>query len=173
MSITKTQKNADKTTSDVKTTASKSLDILKELALELLQLMGTNAKADVSFDQENDSLVVTIESTEETGLLIGRKGETLSAIQTILGVLLKQKTSEWQRVVVNVGDYREKEEDYLRNLALSTASRAKETGEPQSLYNLNPGQRRIVHMVLSEDTSITTESMGEGNERYLVVAVKK
>ena len=172
MSITKTQKSVTKVKKDVKFSAGKSQDILKELVAELLKLMGATSKADVSYDQENEALVVTIEGGDETGLLIGRKGETLGSIQTILGVLLKQKTGEWQRVVVNVGDYREKEEDYLRNLGLTAASRAKETGEPQSLYNLNPGQRRIIHMVLAEDTGIETESVGEGNERYLVVKTK-
>lgn len=172
MSITKTQKVTTKDKKEVVVSAEKTQEILKELTGELLTLMSTTANAEVSYDQENDSFIVTIESTEETGLLIGRKGETLTGIQTILGVLLKQKTGDWKRVVVNVGDYREKEEDYLRNLGLSAAARAKETGTPQSLYNLNPAQRRIVHMVLAEDTTIETESLGEGNERYLIVKAK-
>ena len=94
------------------------------------------------------------------------------SIQTILGILLKQKTGEWKRVTVDVGDYLEKEEGYLKNLAESTAARAKETGEPQNLYNLKPSQRRIIHMELSKDSSISTESVGEGEERYLVVSAK-
>ena len=97
----------------------------------------------------------------------------MASLQVVFGVLLKQKVGEWNRVVVNVGDYREKEEEYLRNLAQSTAQRAKETGEPQSLYNLKSWQRRIVHMALSEDKDLTTESVGEGEERYLVVKANK
>jgi spoIIIJ-associated protein len=146
---------------------------LQGLAEELLTLMSTSSKCEVSYDKENEAYVVNIEAGDETGLLIGKKGETLSSIQTVLGLLLKQKTGEWNRVVVNVGDYREKEEDYLKNLATATADRAKETGEPQSLYNLKPWQRRVVHMALGEDSEITTESMGEGEERYLVVKPKK
>lgn len=172
MSITKTQKATTKDKAEVVVSAEEIQKILSSLSEELLTLMSTTSKAEVSYDQENDSFVVTIESGEETGLLIGRKGETLTSIQTILGVLLKNKIGEWKRVVVNVGDYREKEEDYLRNLGLSAAARAKETGNPQSLYNLNPAQRRIVHMVLSEDSTIETESLGEGSERYLVVKSK-
>ena len=151
----------------------KSITTLKKISEELLELMSTRAKVDVSFDKENDALVVDIDAGEETGLLIGKKGETLASIQTILGILLKQKTGEWTRVVVNVGDYRQKEEDYLRNLAAATAQRAKETGEPQSLYNLKPWQRRVVHMALSEDAETSTESLGEGEERYLIVKPKK
>jgi spoIIIJ-associated protein len=172
MTKIKKQKKEDKPAVDSNFSASERLDILKDLTNNLLELMGTTSKGVVSYDQENDALIVTIEGGEETGLLIGRKGETLTSIQTMLSILLKQSVGDWHRVVVNVGDYRQKEEDYLKNLAESTASRAKETGEPQSLYNLNPAQRRIVHMTLSEDSQIVTESMGEGNERYLIVKVK-
>lgn len=150
----------------------KQVDILKKLSEELLSLMGTKAQVDVSYDKEGDVFVVDIDADEETGLLIGKKGETLGSIQTILGVLLKQKLGEWKRVVVNVGDYRQKEEEYLKGLAASTAQRAKETGEPQSLYNLKPWQRRVVHLSLSEDPEISTESEGEGEERHLVIKPK-
>ena len=146
--------------------------ILKELTDGLLGLMGTKAKADISFDQENDALLVNIDAGDETGLLIGKRGETLTSLQTILGIILKQKIGEWKRVVVNVGDYREKEEDYLKNLGLSAAERARETGEDQPLYNLKPGQRRIIHLTLANEKGIETESVGEGEERYLVVRAK-
>ncbi len=150
----------------------KNIESLQKIADKLLSLMSTKATAKVSYDKTNEAYVVDVEAGDETGLLIGKKGETLSSIQTMLGILLKQKTDEWNRVIVNVGDYREKEEDYLRNLATTTAERAKETYEPQSLYNLTPGQRRIVHMTLSEDDAIETESVGEGNERYLIIKAK-
>ncbi len=151
-------------------------DKIKELQKatdELFDLMSTKAKAKVSFDKKNEAFMVDVEAGDETGLLIGKKGETLSSIQTILGFLLKQKTGEWYRVLVNVGDYREKEEGYLKDLAASTAQKAKETGEPQNLYNLKPWQRRIVHLVLAEDKDLVTESEGEGEDRYLVIKSKK
>jgi spoIIIJ-associated protein len=147
--------------------------ILKELADELLSLMATKATAEVSFDKDNECYLININGGDETGLLIGKKGETLLSLQTLLGIMLKQKTGEWERVTVNVGDYLEKEEEYLKNLAESAASRAKETGEPQSLYNLKPNQRRIIHLSLSTDKEIVTESLGEGEERYLVVKAVK
>ena len=155
-------------------TQNKNIDLLKGLAEELFSLMSlSDAKIDVEYDKENEAYVVNVDAPDETGLLIGKKGETLASLQVVFGVLLKQKVGEWNRVVVNVGDYREKEEEYLRNLAQSTAQRAKETGESQSLYNLKAWQRRIVHMALSEDKDLTTESVGEGEERYLVVKANK
>lgn len=142
---------------------------LEELTNELLSLMTVSATTSVEYDKEGEVYTVNIDAGDATGLLIGKKGETLSSIQTVLGVLFKQKTGEWNKIVVNVGDYREKEEDYLKNLAASTALRAKETGNPQSLYNLKAWQRRIVHLALSEDKDIVTESEGEGENRYLIV----
>jgi len=151
----------------------KKTEELQKLVDELLSLMGTGAKAGVSYDKESDAFIIDIDAGDETGLLIGKKGETLTSLQTVLGIMFKQKTGEWNRVVVNVGDYREKEEQYLKDLAASTADRVKETGEPQSLYNLKPWQRRVVHLALSEESGIVTESEGEGEDRYLVVKPKK
>ncbi len=145
---------------------------LQKLSEELFSLMAVNVKSQISWDEENESLVVNLDSGDEAGLLIGRKGETLAGIQLVLAVMLKQRIGEWVRVLVNVGDYREKEEDYLKNLATSAAKRAKETGEPQFLYNLKSGQRRIIHLYLSEDKEIQTESEGEGRDRHLVVRAK-
>ena len=151
----------------------RTTDLLQRTVDEVLSLMSVSATAEVSFDKKEEAFMVNIEAGDATGLLIGKKGETLSSLQTVLGIMLKQKTGEWTRVVVNVGDYREKEEDYLKGLAESSAARAKETGEPQNLYNLKPWQRRIIHMYLSEDPDVVTESQGEGEERYLVVQSKK
>ena len=76
-------------------------------------------------------------------------------------------------MVGNVGDWREKQEEHLRILAKEAAERAKETGNPQPIYNLTPSQRRIVHMELTNDKEVVTESTGEGDERYLVISPKK
>lgn len=145
------------------------VEILKSIVDELFTLMGVKVNVDVSYESENEAFLVNIDGKDETGLLIGRKGETLSSIQTVLSAIFKTKTGEWLRVLVNVGDYREKEEDYLKGLAKTTSARAKETGEAQPLYNLKPGQRRIIHLYLSGDAEIETESVGEGEERYLLI----
>lgn len=147
-------------------------ELIQEAAQELLSLMGTKAQPEVEEDVANNSFVVNIKTEDETGLLIGRRGETLASIQSVLSLLVRQKLGDWERIVVNVGDWREKEEDRLKVLAQGAAERAKETGEPQPLYNLTAGQRRVVHVYLSEDDTVATESVGEGDERYLVVKPK-
>jgi len=146
--------------------------ITQKFVDELLTLMASQAKAEVTLDKTNDVLLVNIDSGEETGLLIGRQGETLLALQSIIGIAVKQLLGEWKRVAVDIADWREKQEEHLKDLATSTALRAIETGEDQPLYNLTPAQRRVVHMALAERDDVTSESVGEGPDRYLVIKVK-
>ena len=146
--------------------------VLKEVASELLKLMGVNVEIEVEEDKENEALLVNIKSDEEAGLLIGNRGRTINSIQIILGMIYRQKTGEWKRILVNVADWREREQTRLESLAEITSQRALDTGEPQSLYNLTSAQRRIVHMSLSENNQIETESAGEGKDRYLLVKPK-
>lgn len=147
--------------------------LVKEIAEELLGLMGTKARPNISEDKKNDAIVVDIETDDEAGLLIGNRGDTLNSLQAIAGQIFRQKFGEWQRIIVNVSDWRERQEQRLTELAVQTAQRAKDSGESQVLYNLTPAQRRIVHLTLAENKKIETESLGEGQERYLVIRPKK
>ena len=144
---------------------------IQKLTEELLSLAGVSAQVEV-IDLGENTYEVNLSTDDETGLLIGFRGENINAIQTVLGIMLKGQTGEWARLVVNVGDYREKQEEKLKELADQSADRAVETKEPQPIYNLNAAQRRVVHMHLSERTDITTESEGVEPERYLVVKSK-
>lgn len=170
MAVKKTK--TKKETKTKETPLKDKVSLVQKLIDKLLELMGTKAKAVVTEDKENEAIKINIETDEEAGLLIGRHGETLDALQVILGMMVFQESKEWARIIVNVGDWREKQEDQLKNLALQAAERARETGEPQTLFNLNASQRRIVHMVLTEEKDIETESSGEGKERYLVIKQK-
>lgn len=156
----------------VKKAKKTEFDTIEKLTNKFLALMGTSAKAKVSEDKDNEVFVIDIESDKEKGLLIGHHGETLSSLQTILGMAVKNEIGDWRRLAVNVGDWRERQEEQLTKLAKEVAERAKQTGQVQPLYNLTPAQRRVVHLVLSEDPGIETESTGEGAERYLMVKPK-
>lgn len=152
-----------------------SKNFLKETektAQELLSLMGLTGSMQASEDKANDAVLLQLE-TEDARVLIGHHGETISAFQMLLGQILRQRTGEWKRILVNVGDWRERREETLRNLARSAASRVKETGDAQPIYDLTPSERRIVHMELSDDSEVTTESEGEGRDRHLVVKPRK
>lgn len=144
--------------------------IISSTAEELLSSVGLQGTILVSSEEESFSVHI---ETDSIAMLIGRYGETISAFQYILGQLVQQKTGEWKRIVVDCGDYRKKQEDSLKNLALVTVQKVKETGEPQSVYDLTPEQRRLVHIFLAEDPEVETRSEGEGRDRYLIVDLKK
>ena len=86
--------------------------------------------------------------------------------------MLRQKTGEWHTLTVDIEGWRDKQNDKLKQLALQTAEKVKQTGLPQPLYNLTASQRRIIHLELSTQEGIQTESQGEGKERYLLVSPK-
>jgi len=144
------------------------VETIEKLTKELFSLAGVDVKIVVS-ENEEGVYEVNLETPEETGLLIGFRGENINAIQTVLGIMVKGVTGEWVRIVVNVGDYRQKQEQKLFVLADQSADRAIETKEPQPIYNLTAGQRRIIHMYLSKRADVLTESQGEEPERFLVV----
>ncbi|OGM60343.1 hypothetical protein A2892_03320 [Candidatus Woesebacteria bacterium RIFCSPLOWO2_01_FULL_39_10b] len=144
-----------------------SLKLTKKISESILDLMTVDAKVVVIPDEEG-SITVDI-NTSEAGLVIGNRGRTLDAIQTLIAMMVRQKLGEWKRIVVNTSDWREKEKERLEQLALRTAERVKETGRQESLYNLSSSQRRIVHLTLAGQSEVKTESIGEGKDRYLVI----
>jgi spoIIIJ-associated protein len=101
--------------------------------------------------------------------LIGFHGRTLESFQIILGILVFRKVGSWVKVYVNVGDYREKREEALMHMAQQAAERVLATGKEVTLAHLSPSERRVVHLTLSGDERIMTESQGDGDGRVLVV----
>ena len=146
---------------------------IEKKVTELFELIGINSKVEVLYDSEENTASINIEGGNETGLLIGHHGQTIGSLQSVISLMVKQEVGEWVRIIVNVGDYREKQEEHLIRLANETLERARQTGEPQPIYNLTPAQRRVVHLELAKNDDVVSESTGEGDERYLVVSLKK
>ena len=143
---------------------------IEEKTVKLMDLLGSKAKVDVV--EKDDSFSINLKAEEETGLLIGRHGETINSIQAILALSLREELED-KKIFVNVGDWREKQEEKLNEMAEQIYQRVIDTGEPQPIYNLTPSQRRIIHLALSEKKDVETESTGEGENRYLLVKPKK
>lgn len=145
---------------------------IEKITKELIKLIGVDADIDTRVDKKEKSLFldITVDSSV-TGLLIGHKGKNLFALQVIIGLSARDDLEDY-RLNLDVNGWREKENQRLIELAEKTVEKAVETGESQNLYNLSPSQRRIIHMHLSEKKEITTESSGEGNERFLIISPK-
>ncbi|MFH0750195.1 MAG: R3H domain-containing nucleic acid-binding protein [Candidatus Gottesmanbacteria bacterium] len=143
---------------------------IKDITEDLLKRLGI--AGDVSIDtDESGAYRVNIE-TEETGLLIGFHGRTLESFQMMLGMIVAKELGSWERVYVNVGDYREKREEALMYMAQRASERAITTGRPVELSHLSAAERRVIHLTLSGDERVSTESAGEGRERKLVISPK-
>jgi spoIIIJ-associated protein len=153
-------------------TEDKTKKAIKETAQKLLQLMGfKEIKVELSVD-ENDVFHLDIDC-EDSGILIGHHGETLSSLQLIVSLVVYKRLGKWQRILVNVGDWREKRIEALKKMALNATQRVKFSNEEVFLPHLNAGERRIIHLYLADHPDVTTESVGEGEERRLVIKPKK
>lgn len=155
---------------------------IKKLTKEFLKEMGfADAKIDVV--QEEELFKINIESGEdraspeamqaERRMLIGYHGETISALQLLLSLFIYHQEEKWVKILVNVGDYRKKREEQLKELAQKAAQRVKFSGRPVSLSGLSSFERRAVHLVLKDDPEVESFSEGEGKWRVLVVAPKQ
>jgi spoIIIJ-associated protein len=145
---------------------------IKEFVTKYFELLGIAVDYDLELSDESViNLKLRVEK-DSAGLIIGNKGSNLFAFQTILRSVFRSKFNDDVKFFVDIDDWRGKEEQRLQDLASKTAERVVETGEPQNLYNLTPSQRRIIHICLSKELGIKTESFGEGTDRYLVVSPK-
>lgn len=110
---------------------------------------------------------------KDMGLLIGRKGETLNAVQFILGLIVNRNREEKVRVVLDVEDYRKKREESLEALALRLSDRVKKTRKNVVMRPMSSQERRIVHTALQGDPQISTYSLGDEPNRKVVISLKK
>lgn len=107
------------------------------------------------------------------GILIGKRGQTLEAIQYLVEKVVNRKSEERLRVSIDVGGYQAKKRQKLENLAERTAQKAKKNGKPATLGQLNAHDRRIVHLALKSDGDVITKSVGNGLLRKLLVLPKR
>jgi len=161
-----------KETTKKATISKKDVKEVSKIASELFSLIGVDVEIKATEDKKNDAILISVKAEKESGLLIGARGETLISLQTIISMIFQQKSEKWIRILLNIADWREKEEERLKRMAEQVAERARTTKEPQTLYNLTANQRRIIHMALSEEDDLATESQGEGRNRYLTIKVK-
>jgi len=147
-------------------TAALAQDILENL------LRGMNIQARVAVRAVSDPIVLDVE-TDNGGLIIGRRGETLSALQYLVNVLIGKRTRRWTKVVIDVEHWRDRREETLRALALRQADRVRQQQRPVALDPMPAGERRIIHVTLQDQHDIETHSEGEEPNRRLVITLKR
>ena len=142
--------------------------LVSELLDYFLGAMGVVAETYIRDDEEDGSLTFEIEG-QDAGLLIGRRGETLQALQFIVRMVTNRQLGRKAYVVIDIEDYRERRIQMLRRLARRTAGRVASSGREDSLDPMSPAERRIVHMALANHPEVHTESEGEGSDRRVII----
>ncbi len=137
----------------------------------IFERMGVSAKAE-SGEGEDGSIKVDI-SGDSTGVLIGRRGETLDALQYLTSLVVNKKKDEYVRVVVDTENYRQKREETLVKLANRIAAKVSKTGKRVVLEPMNPYERRVLHSTLQGHPKVETISEGEEPYRKVVIRRKK
>ena len=109
---------------------------------------------------------------EDSGLLIGRRGQTLQALQFLVNLIVRQRMGENVRVMLDVEHYRQRRESSLRDMASKVAARVVETNRSVTLEPMPPADRRVVHTALADNPRVTTESSGERDNRKVTIMPK-
>jgi len=142
-------------------------NIVAESIREIIEKLQVPATIEVS---RQDSIFFVDIDSEDSSLLIGRHGVNLESLQFILAVRIKTLTgSDDFEIYVDVGNWRRKKEEKLKQMALDAAQRVESENEPQAIYNLTNSERRVVHVALADHPAVETISEGEGENRHIIV----
>lgn len=136
---------------------------------EFLKQIGNDTKYEIKKDEFG--LEIIIEGADSTAL-IGYRGETLYAFQTLLSSIASKKSDEKIRVLLDIGNYKEKREKTLENLALRLAKTVEKTKKPVKLEPMQAYERKIIHSALQDSKTVKTESIGEEPRRRVVISLK-
>ncbi len=145
--------------------------VAKEVLERLLRAMGIEARVSLrSSDIPEGPPPIVLDITgQNLGILIGRRGETLRALQYVTRLIVNRRLHHWAEIVVDVEGYKKRRESSLTQLARRMADRATLLGQAVSLEPMPPHERRIVHLALRDHEKVTTESVGEGDRRKVVI----
>lgn len=143
-------------------------DEISKLLLFIFKQLDENPE--ISFYNEPAGLLVEV-SLDEPAAFIGRQGEGLSAIQYLVKAILNRKIYPLPQFIVDIGDYKRKQINILKNIAISNALKVRRTGKTIELSPMSPFARRIIHLTLKEQPQVTTYSIGEGPQRRIVIDI--
>jgi len=162
---------------DVKELDSEEVQGAADYLRELMRLLDIDADITIREPETaadglgRASAVLDIEG-EDLGLLIGRRGSTLAALQYMINVIVTRKMDSRVLVTVDVEHYHRRREETLRNLAHRMASRVRQSRRPVTLEPMPANERRIIHLALTDDQNVVTGSVGQGDDRKIVIRPK-
>jgi spoIIIJ-associated protein len=156
---------------EVEHPSNEDIAVTVDVLQHILQYMNIRAAIQV---RSQNPLTLNIQGINENlGLLIGRRGETLAALQLLVSLIVSHRTKHRMRIIVDAENYRERREENLRSLALRVAQQVRNYRRSIALEAMPPHERRIVHIALADSNDISTESIGEGDARRVVISLKR
>lgn len=148
------------------------LDDIYEYLNNLFHAMDIDAEVNIDYNQEDAAMDIDV-SGPDMGILIGKRGQTLDALQYLISLFVNKKSESYIRVKLDTENYRARRRDTLENLAKNIAFKVKRTRRSFTLEPMNPYERRIIHSTLQNDKYVSTRSEGEEPYRKVVVYLKK
>jgi spoIIIJ-associated protein len=150
----------------------------QEVLTEILTLMGIHAKVEVlegqEIAEEGEPPAPVLNITGgDLGILIGRRGETLGAVQYLLRLMVSHRLKHWTNLIVDVENYRVRRQQALESLASRVAERVAQTGRSQALEPMPAYERRMVHIALRNHPQVKTQSVGEGERRKVTIIPRR
>ena len=143
----------------------------KEFLSNIFEKLDMEIELEEEYDEEEKKIDIELKG-DNLGLLIGRRGETLDAIQYLTNIFVNKESDDYIKVTIDAENYRERREDALVTLAKRTAQKATKYKKNMIIEPKNPYERRIIHEALQDYPGVTTYSIGEEPNRKVVVAYK-
>ena len=147
------------------------VDDVREYLETLFKAMDIQADIKIEFNETDNLLDIDVEP--EMGILIGKRGQTLDALQYLISLAVNKKSDSYIRVKLDTENYRARRKETLENLAKNIAFKVKRTKRSFALEPMNPYERRIIHATLQNDKYVSTRSEGEEPYRKVIVYLKK
>lgn len=160
----------DETPKQTERTVGASSKAAEAYIKSILEGMGVQ-NASISSSEDDESVYVQLDCGNDYGYVIGRRGETLDAIQYLTRLVINKGKDNYKRVSINAGNYREKREETLRELAKKNAARVKKYGRNVCLDPMNPYERRIIHTTIQEIEGVDSHSIGSESDRRVVITL--
>lgn len=144
----------------------------KDVLENLVKYLGVEAEIHVSPESEGLPLTLNIEG-DDLGVLIGRHGQALTSLQYILRLIVAERLKTWVTLNIDVAGYKKRRYESLKNLALRLADQVRASRRSINLEPMPADERRVIHVALSDHPDVVTQSMGVGDERKVVISLRK
>lgn len=149
--------------------------VAKDVSEKLLGLMGldSSVEAETQTQEGEEASVILNIKGDDLGILIGRRGQTMSAIQYIIRLIVGHQTDKWVPIIIDIEGYKQRRNEALQAFARQMAEQVKTRKAPFTMEPMPAYERRLIHLALANNPDVTTESIGEGEERKVVIMPKE